>query len=335
MNQVPDNANRPASDDETVARLLRLAGHRPTLPEWDAAVVKRAAKDEWRRKVRSRARRTLVLRAGGLLAAAVLALVLGLRLRDSSPAPQEAPPAATIEAIMGSVRVLPPPGGEDRKTIFAGTVVETSGDRAALRLAGGAALRLDADTRLELVSAAVLSLDRGAVYLDSGPEGGAGGVEVRTPLGVARDVGTQFEVRYEPAGALRIRVREGAVDLGRGDGSERAAAGDELVVDADGAVARGQVPGFGPGWDWVLESAPAFAIEGRPLRELLDWFAREGGRELRFAGAAAAELAATSILHGSIAGSAPEQGMASLLRSNGLTYRFDGGELIVSSTDEN
>lgn len=328
MNQVPDNDHRPAEADEGIARLLRLAGHRPPIPEWDAAVVKRAAREEWREKVRTRARRAFALRAGGLLAAAVLAMALGLRLWP--PVPEE---VASVEAIVGSVQILPAPGGEHGNTLFAGTVVATSraasGARAALRLAGGTAVRLDEETRLELVSATVLALEQGAVYVDSG---GGAAVEVRTPLGVARDIGTRFEVRLEAAAgaesSLRIRVRDGVVDLRRGGGSERAGAGAELVVRADGSVERGSAPAYGPDWDWVLASAPAFDIEGRPLRELLDWFAREGGWELRFADAESEGLAAFT-MHGSLAGSEPETGMESLLRGNGLSYRFEGGALIV------
>lgn len=331
MKQVPGNDHRPADPDESVARLLRLAGHRPAIPEWDAALVKRAAKDEWRRKVRSRARRTLYLRAGALLAAAVVALAVGLSLWPPAPSP-----AATLELIAGSVEFVPAPGGEGGNTVFAGTVVETSGTataaRAALRLSGGAAVRLDAGTRLEVLSASVLALDRGAVYVDSGPAGGAGGIEVRTPLGVARDIGTQFEVRYEPmeeaGSSLRIRVREGVVDLSRGGDSERANAGVELLVRPDGSVKRGSMPGFGPGWDWVLDAAPRMEIEGRPLRDLLEWFAREQGWELRFADSESEAFATVEIMHGSPV-RATEEDVFALVGSNGLRHRLEDGELVV------
>src|SRR2546427_815740 len=80
--------------------------------------------------------------------------------------------------------------------------------RAALRLDAGPSVRLDAGSDLRLVSAHVLELRRGAVYVDtgarspngsaataSGAEGPASPIEIRTSLGRVRDVGTQFEVR--------------------------------------------------------------------------------------------------------------------------------------------
>ena len=54
-------------------------------------------------------------------------------------------------------------------------------------------MRLDADTRLGLVSGSVLELHRGAVYVDSGAL--AQRLEIRTPFGIARNVGTRFDVR--------------------------------------------------------------------------------------------------------------------------------------------
>ena len=100
-------------------------------------------------------------------------------------------------------------------------------------------------------------LEEGAVYIDSG--GDRGSLEIHTRLGVLRDIGTRFEVRLGAA-ALRIRVRDGLVELRHDRDSHQAKRGDELTVDATGKVARRSVPVFGSDWEWAVTVAPLMSI---------------------------------------------------------------------------
>ena len=333
-------AERLAPDE--VERLVRLAGRWPAVPSEHAAVVKEAARAEWRRTVRARRRRQLYARgAGALLAAAALALLLVRTDVWSRFGPRPAAILATLEAATGPVTAA---GGALRvgDDVPAGAVLETgrggaSPARAALRLAGGASLRLDAGTRLKLVSGTELELDRGAVYVDSGvrPSGGALAqqLEIRTPYGVVRDVGTRFEVRLGNENAsLRVRVRDGEVILDRdGEPSTSATAGVKLTVRADGTVAKGAAPVHGPAWDWVLAILPPFELKDRTLRELLDWAAAEGGWTLRFADPALAERAKETVGGGSIDGLGLEQALSLVLPGFGLGHRLEDGVLVVEA----
>lgn len=348
MSDLPQGPRRieaaPPPDEDALARLLRAAGHRPPVPGDDAEIIRTAALFEWRRKVKARARRSRYLRAGGLLAAAALVLlVVGPPIwKTHRPGVEEA--IARLEAVTGQVRVVSAAGEEEAATaaeLAPGDVVETGPaggsvpGRAALRLAGGPSVRLDSATRLRLLSESVLALDRGAVYVDSGPHGTAERFEIRTSLGTARDVGTQFEVRLATGTGvetLALRVREGLVVLARGDESHPAAAGVELTVRPDGTVAEGTVPLRGPVWDWTLAIAPAFAIDGRTPRELLEWVARERGWELEFADREVADGASTTTLSGgSFAISVlDEETLATLLTGSGLGFRVEDGTIRVA-----
>ena len=187
-------------------------------------------------------------------------------------------------------------------------------------------LRLDTDTRARLDSDAVIELVAGAVYIDSGKA--AGGLEVRTPLGTARDIGTQFEVRVDEA-STRVRVRDGIVEVRQGDRAMSAHRGTELTVTADSAISEAVAP-FGPEWDWTARLAPPIETDGQPLAVFLEAVSREHGWRVRYADAPLARYAADSIMHGSVVGLPPREAVAVMLTSSGLEHHFDNGEIVVS-----
>jgi ferric-dicitrate binding protein FerR (iron transport regulator) len=220
------------------------------------------------------------------------------------------------------------------RAVSAGATVLTGAQgRAALRLASGASLRMNLGTRVRLVSARVLALEKGAIYLDNvTAKGERAPMEVRTPFGVARDLGTQFEVRLTE-GSLRVRVREGAVVLSQGDRREAAEAGGELVVDSTGAFTRGTVATYGTEWDWVVGLAPAFVIEGSRLGDFLSWVSRETGWALQFPSEEVAQSLSAVVLHGSIGGLEPEEALSAVLPTCGLTHRVGAGRLEIAPSE--
>lgn len=319
-NGPESHADRFAEGDD-VARLLRLAGPRPAVPVDDMNAAREAARAEWRRQVSTRRRRAVSWQAGGWLAAAAVLLAVGVTLWQWL----QVSPVATLELARGAVTVVPEAGAES--ILLSEATVTTDDGRAALRMASGHSVRLDAGTRLKLVSRSALELESGAVYVDS--QAAAGTFEVRTSLGVARDVGTQFEVRLADGAGLSVRVREGLVELTRDGESHTADAGTELQVAADGTLTRSAVPLHGALWEWVLEIAPGFDAEGRKLRDLLDWAAREGGWELAFADDELAAVAAATDLSGPVEELRPEEAVAVMVRATGLAYRIDDGVLLI------
>ncbi len=335
-----------ANDERQVRELLAAAGPRPTVGSDDLAAIKAAARAEWlelvaaqRRLPERRTPSSQRLRLGLALAASVMAALFLGWWWTKREAPGVMETVASVERVTGAVHVR---GGRPEAEAMrvgtrlpVGALLETSdrigqpAARLALRLSGGSSLRLDSGTRVRLVSSERLELERGALYLDSGADGAP--VEIDTPFGTVRDIGTQFEVRLSEGGeVVRLRVREGKVALEASRGSHAAAGGEELSLRRDGSLSRGTVPSHGTQWDWVLAAAPSFEIEGRSLAAFLEWVGRETGRRVRYESPALEASAATIRLHGTIAELTPEESVSVVLPGSGLAYRLEDGTLLVT-----
>ncbi|HXU47233.1 MAG TPA: FecR family protein [Thermoanaerobaculia bacterium] len=358
MDDSAENASGERPDgEESVRRLLERAGPRPQLPDADLQAIRAAARAAWREEIARRApdRPRRPARALALSLAAVLILGLGLALswwlvRDQGQAVRPAGNAAPVniarvEAVKGRVEVSagegPPRPVAAGSALPRGAMLE-SGEMpdagyASLQLASGSVVRLDAATRVRLVNEKTLALERGAVYLDTGGSATGGPTGARlailTPLGTARDVGTRFAVRLiegaPGARRLRVQVRDGSVAVEHQGVSRLAPAGQELALRPDGSAERRQLPSFGPAWDWVLESAGSFDLEGRSLADFLDWTARETGWRIRFAEPALAESARRIVLHGGLGALRPDRAPFVVLPGAGLSGEVSGGTLVI------
>lgn len=322
----PSERQRREIDEEALVRsLLEGAGPRPPLDEADVGAISGAARFVWKARER-RSRRTRILWA---LAAGVGVIALGLALlRWRSEPAVPAPAVADVEAVSGVVAIAARPlaAGD---AIPAGSLLESGGrGRASLRLGDGATVRLDEETRVRMVSAARLDLERGAVYLDTG---GAAPIEVRTPAGTAHDVGTQFLVRFEPAAArLTVAVRAGAVEVNQSGRAHLAPAGEEIVLDGGGGATRRALPGHGGAWAWVVAAAPPFEIEGRTLGEFLDDLGRETGWRFRFTDETRAAGARAIVLHGGVPrAQRPDQILDAILAGAGFEGEIEDGIVVV------
>src|SRR5262249_23175585 len=212
-----------------------------------------------------------------------------------------------------------------RNPVVAGTQLRTGpGSRAALRLSGGESLRLDTGTEVRLVSAHLLELERGAIYIDSGGRH-ALPVEVQTRFGTVRDIGTRFEVRAEDA--LGVAVREGSVGVSTPREHFHVAAGYAATVSAAGSHDVRSLDGTGGAWTTSI--APPFAIEGRTVAELLDWCARETGVAIRYADREVEQIAGSTRLHGAPVDTRPDDAAELILPTAGLGAVRRGGTLVV------
>ena len=322
-------------EEDVTAQLLRLAGAPPDPPAERTERVRQVVHREWRAS-----RRGPMIRRGAAAATALLAVAAGLviTIRMDPPRPVAPPPSerslAIAERIQGRPLVLRQREGRgDPQPLSVSTSVDTddvieTGDaaRAALRATDGSSVRIDQSSRVRLVAPAVIELIAGAVYVASSD--GSRGFEVRTPMGVVRDLGTQFEVRLSNS-SLRLRVRAGTVEIHRGATVTAAAAGTEATVTTSG-VAIQQVPAYGSEWAWTADVAPAFAIEGRPLGAFLEHTAGEQGWTLRYDDPTVADAARRITLHGSVEGLGAEDALGVALATSGLQYRLRAGELLVS-----
>jgi len=354
MSDVPKSPEEPedsGGSTDPIARLVRLAGPRPPAPEKRMARVRESVHARWREAVKRARRRRVFLTAARIAAALMIAVGAGFWLRGRIRV--AAGPAATVVRTQGRVLLRDGRVAGTGSVLGTGAGLATGPDgRAALRLSVGPSVRLDTGTDLRLISARVLELRRGAVYVDTGTRtsrgsaataGGAAGsastetaapIEIRTSLGRVRDLGTQFEVRLAND-TLRLSVREGTVALARDDRTYPTPAGTRLRVGPQGSVETETVDLRGAEWDWVLAAAPPFDLEGRTLSDYLAWLSRETGWEVEYADPSIAAGAATIILHGSTSGLRPDESPAAILPACGLRHRLEGGMLrIERAADE-
>lgn len=316
---------------EAVATLIHAAGRRENPPPDAYETVLAAAEEALRRKVGRRRRWRL---AAGLAAAVVLAVTAATVLRPLLPtvAPVE---VARVDRLVGGAEARAPGSrawthlSEFSPALQAGTRVRTREDGlAGLALADGVSLRLGSVTEVELEDDERVVLRHGAVYADTGP-GDGGTISVVTPAGTAHDYGTQFEVRYEHD-QLRLRVREGRVALVRDTGRIVADAGTQLAIDGAGDLSRTSIRRSDDAWQWAESVAPMPEFDEQPVKVLLEWVARETGRNLRYANAAVERQASATILHGKVGELAPLEALESLLATTDLACELhDDGTIEV------
>jgi ferric-dicitrate binding protein FerR (iron transport regulator) len=319
-------------DDDQMRRLLQMAHPRPRLSKDQLDRAKSNLKVRWNSKVQSRKEKrwTILLAATGC-AALIASFVFALRYFQSSAVVVPAEPAAMIERVLGPFRssegLLLQPGHSlpERSEVFTG-----KDGFAALRLRTHASLRLSSSTRIRLLTQTRVQLLEGTVYVDSGKSkpGPGANIEIYTDLGVIREKGTQFEVRCD-AHELRVRVREGQVEMARAQDREIASMGVELIASPGRAIARRSIPVFGPEWDWVQNVSPVFHLEGSSLDEFLTWVARENGWQIWYADESLAKTAPHIVLHGSVGNLTAKAISTPVLSSCGLQFRFEDGLMVI------
>lgn len=321
------------NDDAAIERVLRAAGARLQPSQEMKDTVRAAVRAEWQQTVarrRQRGRRVWLAAAASFVVAAIG--VVTIRTIVQSPAIQ----VASVNRATGEVQTRSSAWSAwqpatDQSIIRDGDTMQTGATgRAALALAGGVSLRLDHDTRIAFQDAENVDVLAGAVYVDAGADGSNGKLQLSTPAGAVRHVGTQYEVRLVNDGT-RLRVREGRIEVTPPEGrSHSVAAGEQVVVSKSGALARNSVPTSGSEWDWVLRVAPPFDIDGRRVREFLTWAGRELGRDIVFASPESEAEADRAVLSGSVRGLTPAEAIAAVLPTTRLSSRERDDQLVIA-----
>jgi ferric-dicitrate binding protein FerR (iron transport regulator) len=329
---------------------------RTAIPPDRAARVAMAAKAHWRAELRRTTRRRWAV--GAIVAAAAI-IAIGVRLLPRDRASRDAAarvadvapvvptaPAARVEVVSDAAwlqvsgRESPTPLRVGDRIAVGAEVGTASHGRVALRLSTGHSVRLDTGTRLRMIADRTLALDAGAVYVDSrrlasDVAAPAESIEIKTPLGTIRDVGTQFEVRWLPT-SLRVRVREGRVAFAASGIVVNVAAGQEVERHQDHAVASNTLTPrplpAGAALDWIGGITPMPDIDGRSLQSFLAWLAHERGLRLVFATPETAAAAPGIVLKGSIAGMTLDQALDSVLMTCRLSSRIEGDVLRIDSS---
>jgi len=315
-----------------VAELIRAAGRRKEPPAEAYQQVLGASLAALRAKTGRRRERTWLFAAAAAGVAAV-SVVLLLQWRPASLQPR----VATVARTIGAVEIATSDGWKllagSRERLTAGAQIRTlAGGGAALALPGGASLRLAAATELTLDGQRQFVLRDGTIYLDNRASLGTG-FRIGTPVGTVRDVGTQFEVQVHDD-ALRLRVREGRVEIDRAGRTLSGSAGEQLDVSLLGSVSRSLIAPTDPAWQWIETLAPVPDVDGRPATELLAWVARETGRRLQYQSPDVEQRAASVILHGNIRHLAPLAALDAMLATTDLEYVLVGDTMEIRARAE-
>ena len=329
---------------DDVATLVRLAGKREAVPRERAERVRAAAQAQWQHEVRRRSRSRTLWTGVGLAAAACLMLAVTMQvLSVGNGVPQGPAAAILVESLVGPawIRNTGDAGTLQSRAVEIGdevplesTLTTDDEGRAAILLASGHSVRLDGTTSIRLLDAGSIMLDEGAIYVDSGLENrSATPLDVHTPLGLIREIGTQFEVRLEDD-SVRVRLREGAVIVQHDNRAHEVRVGTELELDPDGSVTRRELAPYGPDWEWIVGVTPTLDLEGRTARDFLDWVARERGWTLAFADGAVARAAEEIELGGTVERLTLEQALDAVLPTCRMMYSVEDGVLVIASQPE-
>jgi hypothetical protein len=331
-----DGGEPAGSTTDHIAQLVKLAGRRPMPDPAQMSAARAAAHEEWARLVQRRTwRAAFWTLTGSLLAASVVIVLVWSWLRPQGTT-VPAHEIATLRTTSGGAVVVtrrnrPATVGEAGTTLMTGDRIETpAGSRAAFTLADGVAARLDENTVAVLDAADHLTLERGAVYVDSGATPRAHALHVETPFGLVRHLGTQFEVRLQNS-MLRVRVREGSVAVQTPDALSSAQAGEEMLVVHGRSPERQGIATSGPEWSWLTPLAQSFTLEGASVPAFLQWVSREQGWHWEYDDVTMRNRVERIVLHGSIDGLTPEEALAAVLPTCGLAFRWEGDRLIVSA----
>jgi ferric-dicitrate binding protein FerR (iron transport regulator) len=321
-------------DPDVLGRIVRAAGRREAAPAEIRERAFLAASATLEHKLRSRQRRT-IWRTAAAAAVLIAAIGIGRGIVGNGPG---LPVALSDQfvgeaAYRGTGRDTWVSLTRDRKLLTGSEVRTGRGSRVGLVLAQGASLRLDELTEIRLVSGTRVEVVTGTAYVDSRAAGET--IEVLTPVALTRDVGTQFEVRYQD-GEQRVRVREGVVLMQLGAQEYRGEAGEQLIVSPAGNVQRATIAANDASWEWVQLVTRAPEIDNRPLSDLLTWVARETGRTIRYESVAVRSLAQTTILHGSVRNLAPLPAAQTVLATTDLDLEIlaDGSLLVKGRGDQ-
>ena len=329
--------------DQAVEALLEHALPRPMPPSSDEQMIRESVQAEWQAVTRKRRTRTQFTRFA-IAATVLLAVTVSFNmLRESGIAPVQ---VATINKSYGSILL----GNQSQlhalsnfSAITVGQSIVTDTDSGiGLEWGRGGSLRIDANTRVEFVSADEIYLLSGRIYFDSTPSeliagmpAGSVGTQlrIRTDHGTVTHVGTQY-MTFANGGELTVTVREGRVSMNGNYHDETVLEGQQLKIAGSNRGRFTNFPRHGAAWDWVEATAPVAYVNGRSVYEFLNWVSRETGLEIIYESPEAEQKARAGILKGKV-DMDPRSALEFRMMGEDLNSRIDGGIIKVSLKKEN
>jgi len=344
MANESDKIERTVGDDETFAKLMKLAGERPEIPLSIESRVYHRVQEEWKNSTvepnadkvyekvhktwRRDALRGTILR--WLLPAGVAATAVIAMLMVSTPEPPVVQVAGTISRVVGTGRLSSEyPEGT---AVHAGEVISTGfGEGVSLLLARSESLRIDENTQLRVDAADQFTLLGGRVYADTGEfVYRTGGLKIETEFGLVTDVGTQFSVTATDL-SLDVAVREGRVDVQSETDSYAARMGERLTLIQGEGAELVDLDTHDVYWNWIVDLTPVFDMTNKSLLDFLKWAARETGRDLQFESDESRMFAMRTDVHGSIDGLTPDEALEAILATTTVRYRIEEDKVVIEN----
>lgn len=332
-----DERRNDTAEDARIEALLKEVGARATPPADLMNEVRAVLHEDWQQFVSERARERRV--RWGIAATFVIAMsITGTAVLLTTADALEMAVAMRVNGhvsrdagLLRASRAV-----SSGRPVYIGDEISTGPDgRAAFAVADGLELRIDSGTRVRLVAADRVMLERGALYVNSDPTAHevAATFVIAARQATVRHIGTQYQVRTT-ANGVQVSVREGRVVVDLHGALHEGKAGEQLEIIDGRQIARSELAKDDPQWQWVHSLAPPFDIDNRSLDEFLEWFSRETGREIAFATPQLAQSAQTTMLRGSIAGLEPRAALEAVLATSNLALtETSSGKLIVQARE--
>lgn len=328
-----EELNRPDAGRDNVERLLGRAAPRPAPPAEHERQVRGAVYAEWRRQVGRRRRQHLSI--VGLAATVVGGAMLAFYFAGGErTAPID---VARIERQFGATYFVNEDAGlvtiGDAASLMAGQTVQTARASGLAFSIDGVSVRLDADSRMQVLDRGRLYLERGRVYLDTPPQKAAASLVVRTDQGAVSHLGTQFMVAIA-GDELTVSVREGQVHIDGHYFDATAAMGERVLLRGTDRPVVGRVSAHSEQWHWTEFLAPRHDIDGMSADDFFTWVGEETGYRIVYDDATAGSIASATVLKGAV-DEPPRQELRLRLLTMDLAYEIDdtSGEIRILKTD--
>jgi len=330
MNKPTEKGSNGSGAMDDVGRLIKHVGAREAVQKERFERARQNVRAHWEHVVtEQRAQRrphrlSITAIAAGIVIAAGAAFLFW-----TLPFVAQTNSLASIDRVLGEVLVAHEIAGKGT-TINANTSIVTGNDsRIALRMSGGQSLRIDTSSHVTLLSSDHLSLEAGAIYIDTTYAAEEKPILVSTPLGTAQDIGTQFQVRVTGL-MLVVGVRQGLVKVSRPEQESLSInKGQYIELNPGGESKEHVLQPNDPNWDWIETVAPEFAIQNASLEQYLQWYAHENGVDLVWADKVSAVNARKTLLTGSIAGSSLHEGLLLVKQIAPFEHQLSGHRLWV------
>lgn len=315
---------------DDIGRLIKFAGAREAVPTERFERARQNVRDHWQQEIKEQysARRRQRFKNMAIAASLVLVATATVTFWNLTNVPT-VQSLASVERVLGQVQVRDKNAQKNTDISTDSTIVTGDNGRIALRMSGGQALRIDKASQVILHSPNHISLEAGAVYIDTALAVTEEPILVSTPLGTAQDIGTQFQIRVTGM-LLVVGVRQGLVEVTQ-PGQQTHSINKGFYVELSDSGEGGQQPlqPDDPDWAWIETLAPDFDIEGATLEQYLQWYVSERGVELVWSDAASETRAGAAVLAGSIAGISLDEGLLLVQQVAPFEYRISSDTLWV------